>query len=268
MFPIKGEKNLLQLLLVFGVSLSLFSSCVSSKKISYFNYLPDTLNSPMTLQLSQYTDPRIQTNDLLQVSVQTIDPQGASMMGAQQGATYNTQGSQGGATVPGYLVDKNGEIELPLVGRIKLAGLTTSEARNAIAQKASQYYKSPVVNVRFANFNITVLGEVNKPGQYTVPNEKASVLDAIGMAGDLTIFGRRNDILLLREEGNEKKAIKLDLNSKEFFQSPYFYLKQHDVVYVSPTKNRAASADVTTGRTLSFVSLGLTLLTVIITLTR
>jgi polysaccharide export outer membrane protein len=170
--------------------------------------------------------------------------------------------------VPGYLVDKNGEIELPLVGRIKVGGMTTTEARNAIGGKASQFYKNPVVNVRFVNFRITVLGEVGSPGQYTVPAEKATIYDALGMAGDLTVGGKRNDILLMREEGGEKKFVRLDLNSKDLFQSPYFYLRQNDVLYVGPTKNRAVSADASTARTLGFVTIGLSIVTLVVTFLR
>lgn len=259
-----GKNRILQALPAFLLALVLFASCANPKKISYFNYVPDSLyTDPMSLDLYPYVDPKILPNDVLHISVQTIDPQGASMMGTSSQAA--SAGSTSGA-VAGYMVDKNGEIELPLAGRIKVGGMTTNEARDAIKQKASLYYKDPVVNVRFANFTITVLGEVGRPGQLSVPNEKLSILDAIGLAGDLKVTGRRNDILLIREENGKKIFFRYDLNSEDMFHGPYFYLKQHDLIYVGPTKNAAASADATTTRTLSFITFGLSIVTLIVTL--
>jgi polysaccharide biosynthesis/export protein len=251
-----GALPLLALLIVF------LSSCYNPKKISYFNYVPDSLYvDPMSLDLHPYSDPIIKPNDILQISVQTIDPSATAMMGTQSAAPATGQGN-----VSGYMVDQSGEIELPLAGRIKVGGLTTSQARDAIAKRASQYYKNPVVNVRFSNFTITVLGEVGKPGQITVPSEKISVLDAIGLAGDLRVTGRRNDILLIREENGKKVFFRYDLNKEDMFHGPYFYLRQHDILYVGPTKNAAAQADVTTARTLSFVSLGFSIVTLGVTI--
>jgi len=247
-------------LLMLLISLT---SCYNTKKISYFNYVPDSLyTDPMSLDLHPFTDPTIKPNDILQISVQTIDPQATMMMGTQSAPA--TGGGQG-AGVSGYMVDKNGEIELPLAGRIKVGGMTTSQARDAIAKKAEHYYKNPVVNVRFANFTITILGEVGRPGQITVPSEKISVLDAIGLAGDLKVTGRRNDILLIREESGRKVFFRYDLNKEDMFHGPYFYLRQHDILYVGPTKNAAAQADVTTAKTLQYVTMGLSLVSLAFT---
>ncbi|HRO41215.1 MAG TPA: polysaccharide biosynthesis/export family protein [Flavipsychrobacter sp.] len=261
-----GKKIIYTGLPVLALFIMLLTSCYNPKKISYFNYVPDSLyRDPMSLDLHPFTDPTIKPNDILQISVQTIDPQATMMMGTQSAAPA-TAGGQGGG-VSGYMVDKNGEIELPLAGRIKVGGLTTSQARDAIAKKAAQYYKNPVVNVRLGNFTITVLGEVGRPGQLTVPSEKISVLDAIGLAGDLKVTGRRNDILLIREENGKKIFFRYDLNKEDMFHGPYFYLRQHDILYVGPTKNAAAQADVTSQRTFMFVNFGLTIVTLVITLT-
>lgn len=244
-------------LITFVAVSYLFSSCVNSKKISYFNYIPDSIyNRTYDVNLAQYTDPKIQRSDLLQVFVQTLDPQTGILMGAQATTAYTVQAQGGGMAsnmqaIQGYVVDKNGEIELPVIGRINLEGLTTSEARDIIAKKAAQYYKNPVVNVRFANLNITILGEVGRPGQYTLPNEKVTILDLIGISGDLTLYGRRDNVLLIREENGKKKFVRFDLNSRDLFTSPYFYLRQHDVVYVQPTRNRAVATDVITTRVLT-----------------
>lgn len=245
-------------LLLLVISLS---SCYNPKKISYFNYVPDSLyRDPMSLELHPYVDPIIKPNDVLQISVQTIDPQATTMMGTQ------TAPATGGGGVSGYMVDQNGEIELPLAGRIKVGGLTTSQARDAIARKAEQYYKNPVVNVRFSNFTITVLGEVGRPGQISIQSEKVSILDAIGLAGDLRVTGRRNDILLIREENGKKLFFRYDLNKEDMFHGPYFYLKQNDILYVGPTRNAAASADVSSMKTFTFVNFGITLISLTFTL--
>jgi len=267
--PSKGERHFIKTWAMACFAIFIFGSCVSPKKITYFNYVPDSVtHQPYEVQLASYTDPLIQPDNLLQISVQTIDPQSTTMMGTQQSATYNTQASQGGSAVSGYLVDQNGEIELPLAGRIKVGGLTTMQARTLIAQRASQYYKNPVVNIRFANFIITVLGEVGRPGQIVVPNEKVSIFDALGMAGDLTIGGKRDEILLIREENGQKQFIRFSLNDPNFLQSSYFYLKQHDVLYVPPTKNKAASADVTTTRLIPFITVAISAATLLITILR
>jgi|GEM_PF-34086 len=260
-----GPWQLATLLLLIILS----TSCNSYKKISYFQNVQDSIyNNPETIALAHFTDPKIQPNDILQVSVQTLDPQGSSMAGTSNTSTFSVQASSslaaGGSTVPGFLVDKNGMIELPMVGKIEVAGKTTAEAREAIRTKAAIYYKEPVVNVRFANFNITVLGEVARPAQYTVPNEKATLLDAIGMAGDLTIYGKRENVMLIREEDGKKKVIRFDLNNSSTFQNPYFYLRQGDVIYVQPNKAKAAANDISQTRNITIITSALTLLVVIV----
>lgn len=178
------------------ISIIMMQSCTSTKNISYFNYVPDSAKfvDPMTINIPKFTDPKIQPNDILQISVQTLDPmgtKGATMIGMETTNTYSTQGSQAPSTITGYMVNSDGEIELPLVGKIRVNGMTTKEAKALIATKAQVYYKNPVVNVRYANFVITMLGDVGQPGQYTIPNEKLTLLDAIALAGDINVTGRK-----------------------------------------------------------------------------
>lgn len=261
------KRNWNRLLFLLAITTA-FSSCKTYKNIVYFKDVNDSLyNQAQSIPLTSFTDPVIRPNDILQVSVQTLDPQSSAMTGAQTTSTYNVQGASsigGGSTVQGFLVDKNGNIELPLVGTIKVSGMTTTDAKEAIRTKASVYYKNPVVNVRFANFNISVIGEVNRPAQYTVPNEKASILDAIAMAGDMTIYGKRENVMLIREEDGVKKAIRFDLNKTDIFQNPYFYLRQGDVIYVAPNKAKAAANDVATIRNISIITSLASLLVVVI----
>ncbi|TYP91088.1 polysaccharide export outer membrane protein [Sphingobacterium allocomposti] len=217
------------------VLLLLVSSC-SVKKSIYFNDLP--LDSTRIFkQAAAFTEPVIQCDDILNITIQTLDPSTASL--ANQAADMQTTGAGSNQVISGFLVDKEGFVNMTLLGKVKLSGLTTYQAREKITGLAAQFYKDPTVQVRFANFKVTVLGEVARPASYTVPNEKITVLDALGLAGDLTVYGKRDNILLIRENGSEhRELVRLDLNRAETLSSPYFYLRQNDVIYVEPTKAR------------------------------
>jgi len=141
-------------------------------------------------------------------------------------------------------------------------GKTTDSVREEIKTKAATYYKDPVVNVRFANFKITVLGEVNKPSTYVMPNEKVTLLDALGAAGDLTIYGKRENVLLIRDNNGKKEFVRLNLNQSNIFSSPYFYLHQGDVVYVEPNKSKVSSTDFAQVKRISILASVLSLLIV------
>lgn len=245
------------------------SSCTSNKKIAYFQNLPDSAyQSARAIANLTYTNPLIQSNDLLQVTILTLDPQVNTVLAAGNTTAYSIQpGSSTSPVAPtqvsGLLVDNEGVVELPIVGKVKVAGLTTAIARDTIHNRVAQYYNNPVVNVRFANFSITVLGEVARPATYVVPNEKVSILDAIGMAGDLTIYGRRENILLIRDSLGQKTYTRFNLNSAKTFMSPYFYLKQGDMVYVEPGKSKIAATDAVKTRNITLLASGLSLLFVI-----
>src|SRR5205085_4095548 len=134
------------------------------------------------------------------------------------------------------------DIDFPVLGKLEVTGLTTSQLSDTLKSKLDQYLKDPIVNVRLLNYKVTILGEVNRPSSYSVTSERLSVVDAIGMAGDLTIDGKRENVLLIREENGERKFIRLNLNSSTLFESPYYYLKQNDIVYVEPSKSKAQSS--------------------------
>lgn len=220
--------------LMLAIVLIILSSCSSSKKVPYFKDVPDSLGLVKEIDASVYTEPKIMANDLLNISIQTIDPQTTEVLN-KPGSGISTSSSG----VPTYLVDKDGYIEMPMVGRVQLGGLTIADARERIREKAKKYFVEPVVNVRFANFYITMLGELSNPGRLTIPNEKISIVDAIGMASDLAISGMRNNILLIREENGKRIFVRYDLNSSNIFNSPYFYLKSGDIIYVQQTKVKA-----------------------------
>ncbi|HWV70261.1 MAG TPA: polysaccharide biosynthesis/export family protein [Pseudosphingobacterium sp.] len=232
--------------------------CDTAKKIPYFQNLPDSTDT--TVSQSAFAEPKIQSDDILSIIIQTVDP-GAS-------ASVNQEGikgiAAGGQQISGFLVDKNGEVELPIIGAVKLMGLTTYEARKVIKEKASKHFVNPNVQVRFANFKVTVIGEVNHPATYTVPNEKVSILDIIGMAGDLTIYGKRDNVLLIRETDKGKKMVRFNLNNSQLFDSPYYYLKQNDIVYVEPAKSKIASTDSAKTRLLAIITSVASLVTIIV----
>jgi len=260
-----GRKGIIYIISALVIGLYI-SSCTPYQSILYLNNIPDSLKSGST-KLAEYQDPKIQPDDILAITIITIDPQTAAIINQGQ---YVPQGSLpgtiSGASTPisGYLVDKKGEVSLPIVGTVKLAGLTTSEARELIRGKAADYYKEPNVQVRFSNFKITVLGEVAKPSTYIVPNEKNTVLDALGLAGDLTIYGKRDNILLIRDSADTKKYVRLNINSSKILRSPYFYLRQNDVIYVEPNKSKLVQSDATQTRIITISASILTALAIIL----
>lgn len=248
---------------------AIISSCTTTKNITYFNDVADSVKW-RSIEQAGYTTPVIQPDDILQVNIQTLDPSATAMLNQQSWPTGSSAQSSSNnssvspSSVSGYLVDKNGFVILPLLGKVSVAGKTTDQVRDEISVKAAEYYKEPVVNVRFANFKVTVLGEVVKPATYVMPNEKITLLDAIGMAGDLTIYGKRENVLLIRDNNNKKEFVRFNLNSSNTFQSPYFYLRQGDVVYVEPNKSRVAATDSRQVRRITILTSVLTLLVVII----
>ncbi|NSL85458.1 polysaccharide export protein [Chitinophaga sp. Mgbs1] len=250
------------------LSICLFS-CAAPKNITYFKDLPDTLNNREVTQAA-FKTPVIQSDDILQVSIQTLDPAATTLLNQQNTASWPVTGNsslQPAAAsngVAGYLVDKEGNIVLPLVGKVLVKGLSTDQVRDTIRAKAAEYYKDPVVNVRYANFKITVLGEVNRPSTYVMPNEKVTLLDALGVAGDLTIYGKRENVLLIRENNGRKEFARFNLNNSNLFTSPYFYLRQGDVVYVEPNKSKAASTDMAQVKRISIMASVLSLLIVVV----
>lgn len=228
--------SLLLLLVVY----TLMSSCVAASRI-YFNDLKnDTLNStspPLVKNnLTKFVDPKIESNDILAITIQTIEQNATNTP-----ITTNSTGTF--SALNGYLVDKDGYIELSLVGKVKVGGLTTEEARELIKQKADAYWKEPVVNLRISNFDIIVLGDVNHPGVLTSPSEKISIIDAIALSGDLALTAKRKNILLVRTEGETKTFVRFDLSKSSIFESPYFYLKQRDLVYVEQGKSKLEGAN-------------------------
>ena len=239
-----------------------FVACSGVKNINYFQNV-GAIDSVSASNMVAFTEPVIQPDDILSISIFTNDP----TTGAQinQLASQAIQGLDGTNAINGFLVDKNGEIELSGLGRVKLLGLTTFKARDLIRVKAAAEYKNASVQVRFANFKVNVIGEVNRPAIYTLPNEKVTVMDAIGLAGDLTLYGKRENILVIREKDGKKEYARLNLYDTDIFKSPFYYLKQNDIVYVEAHKSKKSALNAPTRATIGIVLSAISILIIAIT---
>ena len=169
-------------------------------------------------------------------------------------------------TGPTYVVDSRGHLDFPVIGLLPTAGKTLEELTGVLKQALSRYIKEPVVTIRNTNYKVTVLGEVNKPGQYILPDGNATLLNALGLAGDLTMYGKRNDVLVIRSIDGVTAKERVDLSKAAFMNSPYYHLKQGDVVYVSPTKTKEKTArlDPNTGLYISIASIAITIIALIV----
>jgi len=259
------------ILVILFVSVGLFS-CSSTKKVKYFQDIPDS-GQLKTIAKAEYTAPVIQPDDILTIIVQTIDPQNTVAINLGNLPVSSTGTLLSASAISpmqqvssGYLVDKEGVVTIPILGRVKVSGYSTSEAATVIKTAAEKFYKEPTVLVRYANFKISVTGEVLKPGVYVIPNEKISVLDAISLAGDLTIFAKRENILLIRENTDGTKTpYRINLKKSDLMSSPYFYLKQNDLIYVEPGTGKAAATDASQARYYTLVGSLLSVLIVLFT---
>ena len=230
-------KNKIFNLLIVIVILTI-SSCASKKELVYFQG-----DQQSTTKYEEYI-PKIQSSDMLAISVSAADIKATEPFNQQSVYQVNS-GVQNNPYAKVYTVDENGYINYPLIGNVKVGGLTRTEAENELKAKISKYIVNPGVNINFTNFRISVLGEVAKPGNFTIPSERVSILDALGMAGDLTINGVRSNIMVIREQDGQKQTYNVDLTSKEILNSPVYYLAQNDVIYVEPNNAKISSSKFT-----------------------
>ena len=245
----------------------LFSSCASKKKFIYFN-------STIPLSVSESNknyNPVFKSDDLLSIYVTSSDAESVKPFNLQVNSLYqnNIGGYNVGAPAPpSFLVDPEGNIDYPILGKIKVAGLSRTQTIDLLKEKLKIYINDPVVILRINNFKVTVLGEVRNPGTYTIPNERITLLEAIGLAGDLTINGIRKNVLIVRDSDGKKSEFRIDLTSKDLFSSPVYYLQQNDLVYVEPNRAKINSSVINpsnAGIVISTISL---LVSVLVLLTR
>ena len=238
---------------LLGVITLILASCSSYKQVPYLQ------NAAIvnTAEPQPLYDAKIMPKDLLTITVNTTDPEAAapfnltvqSSINAARTTTLTQQ-----PTLQQYLVNNEGNIDFPVLGTLHIGGLTKSEAEDLIREKLKPYLReTPIVTVRMTNYKISVLGEVAKPGTFTVSNEKVNVLEALTMAGDMTIWGVRNNVKLIREDATGKREIiMLDLNDADIVTSPYYYLQQNDILYVTPNKTKSKNSDIGQSTTMWF----------------
>lgn len=245
------------------IVLMTLGSCQSRKNMVYLQ--PD---STQINTLYEQFIPRIQPNDILTIVVTAADPKVTAPFNpvSSVSASSMTQ-SVDMALRPTYTVDNNGDITLPMLGKVHVAGLTRLEAIEKLRVELSQYIKDPGVNMNFNNFRVSVLGEVARPGSFVMPTERVTVLEALGLAGDLTIRGVRHNVLLIREVDGQKTQHRLDLTKESTLNSPYYYLAQNDVIYVEPNKAQINNSQLGANTNIIISIAGL-LITVISVLTR
>lgn len=253
----------------FSLAILLLSGCASYKNVPYIQDADMVKNISEVLPMY---DAKIMPKDLLTITVNTSDPEAAAPFNLTVQSAVNTSRSTSltqQATLQQYLVSNDGTIDFPVLGVLKVGGLTKGEAENLICEKLGNYIKEkPIVTVRMTNYKISVLGEVARPGVFTINNEKVNIFEALAMAGDLTIWGMRDNVKLIREDADgQRKIINLNLNKADIVTSPYYYLQQNDILYITPNKTKAKNSDIGQSTSLWFsgTSILVSLINIIVT---
>ena len=236
--------------------LSLFFSCASKKEIVYYQNI-DGINTSQNIASYEV---KIQPDDLLMIIVSAEDPEIAmpfNLTTVSIPNASNLQSAMGQQTIQSYLVDRNGNIEFPVLGKLQVGGLTRTEVLQSLKDKIGVYIKNPIINLRIMNFKVSLQGEVNSPGTYSVASERVTLIEALSMAKDLTIYGKRKNILVIREINGVKSYNRVDITKADFINSPFYYLAQNDIIYVEPnnTKVNAAAVGPNTSVIISAISI-------------
>ena len=252
------KKNVLSFS-ILALMILMLASCASSKKVAYFQNAVDGV----VKRSEGLYDAKIMPKDILTITVSTTNPEAATPFNLTISNTLNATGQMysGSGVLQTYLVDNNGEIEYPVVGNIKVAGLTKNECQELVKSKIKAFLaedEDPIVTVRMSSYRVTIIGEVRSPGVIPVGTEKMSILEALASAGDLTIYGKRDNVMLIREEANGQKTVhRLNLNDANIISSPYYYLQQNDIVYVEPNGVQAKNSAIGSSTTIWFSFVGI-----------
>ncbi|WP_343852453.1 polysaccharide biosynthesis/export family protein [Algoriphagus jejuensis] len=248
--------------LVLVLFVSFFSIACSKRNLVYFSDISTDVT--FSTSIDSLVQQRIQEDDLLSITVTSLNAESNMLFNAgvlmPTGGTVNTVIST--PINESYLVDKDGFINYPVIGKINLKGLTKLEAVNKMAGLLDEYVQNPIINIRIMNFKVTVLGEVQRPSSFIIPTEKVTILEALGLAGDMTAYGRRENVLIIREKDGVRNTTRLNLNDKKVLSSPYFYLQQNDVIYVEPYKTKSIQSD-SNPRTFAIITSVVSLLTIV-----
>ena len=257
-FPKIGN-SLLSALIFFFIS---FSACVPHKQLLFLNDASAEVKEAITNQ----AELRVQPDDLLSITVSSYNSDASKPFNAESGSIATmAQALQGQNNVAemltGYFVDQEGFLDFPSIGRVFVNQKTLTEVKAILLEKLKVFLKDAVVNVRFINLKISVLGEVQRPGVIRLTNKRLTIFEAMGMAGDMTSYSNRSNILLIREQNGRRIITRLNLQSSTIFQSPYYYLQQNDVLYVEPTKSKVNTVADPTNKAISLITTGISVLT-------
>lgn len=239
----------------------IFSACSSYQNIPYYQDLDQ--QKTVTQPISNESALTISPSDLLAINVTSKNPEAAVIFNYNLNNVNASQAITPENPVIGYRVDEDGNIHLPLIGKLMVKGLTTTQVRDKMTEILTGYYKDPVVNIRIINFKVAIYGDVLRPDMYTLQNERTTVTQALSLAGDLNITAMRHNVLLIRTEEGQRRMVRLDLTSKDVLNSPYFYLKNNDEIYVQPDRTKFATVD-RGYRTASLVLSGLSIIAIVL----
>ena len=254
-------KKIITLLVIIG----LLSSCATKDDVVYFNGMSSADNS---IGLDSYS-PTYHVDDELVIIVNALDSEAARPFNKSSvSVSLDILDARGRERIQTYRVDPNGNVNFPVLGELKMAGLNRQQATNMLQEKLADYIKNPIVDIETVNYRITVLGEVQRPGTYTAVNERITLVEAISLAGDLTIYGERENVLVIQDYDGKKTYTRVNLKSNDLFNSPVYYLSQNDVVYVEPNKTRAKNSAIgaQTGVILSSLGLLISMTALVVTI--
>lgn len=234
-----------------------------NKKIAYVQNAGTLISYTDSIK-PHVPDPKLKVGDLLIITVNSNTPEAAQpfnltlvpnqSLNNYDSSNANISSISNSGNLQNYLIDTNGEITFPIIGKIKVIGMTKNALSDFIKDKIHPFYikEEPIISIRYANYKVSVLGEVNRPNVYNIQNEKINIFEAIALAGDLTIYGKRDNILLIRENDNEKReTLRIDLRDERLINSSYFYLQQNDVLYIQPNNPKSRASSLSTAETLS-----------------
>lgn len=225
--------------LILFLTLTLVS-CTTQRNLTYFSNLGNITDNKTLME--KFPSPKIGENDLLNITIKSLSPESNVLFNnAIQTQIRNEQVENNTPKLSdGYVVDKNGFINIPGIGKINLLGLTKEEAIEKLTKIiGDKFVKDPIVNVNFLNFRITVIGEVNKPATFNISSERINILEALGLAGDMTAYGKRENVLIIRQSDGFRSTIRLNMNDQEVLNSDNYYLQKNDIIYVAPDKAKA-----------------------------
>ena len=226
------------------MALLLLTCCTSQKKMAYVRDVDSSTAASLNRSFQSNINAKLIAGDAVTITVNAFDMEAVRPFNMPY-VVYGGLGTEKMTTqysLQPYRIDSNGDINFPVIGQLHLAGLTVEEAKQLITDKLKVYLTDPIVNMQLITFKVTVSGEVAHPGQYSISNERVTIFDALALAGDMTVYGKRQNVLVAREKDGKLQFGRLDLNSSDVFLSPYYYLQQNDVVYVEPNHVRAMAS--------------------------